>query len=113
MGYRLWVPVLAVLAGLAGGRADADEAEDKAVAAVKKLGGKVDDTAALAKAMRTAPIDSVRGSLKFNVNGYPIQPFYKAVVVKGGDGKFALKIDSRIWERPDSNTEKCPADKRI
>jgi len=82
-------------------------------AAVKAVGGKVDDTAALAKAMRKAPIESVRGTLKYNVNGFPIQPFYKAVVVKGGDGKIGLKIESKIWERADSNTEKCPADKRI
>ena len=82
-------------------------------AAVKATGGKVDDTAALAKAMRKAPIDSVRGTLKYNVNGFPIQPFYKAVVVKGGDGKIGIKTEGKIWERPDTNTEKCPADKRI
>lgn len=82
-------------------------------AAVRALGGKVDDTAALAKAMRTAPLDSVRGTLKYNVNGFPIQPFYKAVVVKAGNGRIGLKIESKIWERADSNTEKCPADKRI
>ena len=82
-------------------------------AAVKATGGKVDDTAALARAMRKAPLDSVRGTLKYNVNGFPIQPFYKAVVVKGGDGKIGLKIEGKIWERPDSNTDKCPADKRI
>jgi branched-chain amino acid transport system substrate-binding protein len=81
-------------------------------AAVKKLGGKVDDAAALAKAMRTAPIESVRGTLKFNFNGYPIQPFYKAVVAKGADGKLGLKIEGKIWERPDTMSEKCPADKR-
>ena len=93
--------------------AQAYDAPGVIAAAVKKLGGKVDDTAALAKAMRTSPIDSVRGTLKYNVNGFPIQPFYKAVVVKGGDGKIGLKIESKIWERADSNTEKCPADKRI
>ena len=80
---------------------------------VKAAGGKVDDAAALAKAMRKAPIESVRGTLKYNVNGFPIQPFYKAVVVKGGDGKIGLKIEGKIWERPDTMTEKCPADKRI
>jgi branched-chain amino acid transport system substrate-binding protein len=93
--------------------AQAYDAPGVIAAAVKAVGGKVDDTAALAKAMRTAPIDSVRGTLKFNVNGYPIQPFYKAVVVKGGDGKLGLKIEGKIWERPDSNTDKCPPDKRI
>ena len=82
-------------------------------AAVKATGGKVDDTAALAKAMRTSPIDSVRGTLKFNVNGFPIQPFYKAVVLRDSDGKIGIKSEGKIWERPDTNTEKCPADKRI
>ena len=93
--------------------AQAYDAPGVIAGAVTKLGGKVDDTAALAKAMRTAPIDSVRGTLKFNVNGYPIQPFYKAEVVKGSDGKLGLKIQSKIWERPDTNTDKCPPDKRI
>ena len=82
-------------------------------AAVKAMGGKVDDTAALAKAMRKAPIASVRGDLKYNFNGFPIQPFYKAVVVKGADGKIGIKTEGKIWERPDTMSEKCPADKRI
>ncbi len=82
-------------------------------AAVKAVGGKVDDTAALAKAMRKAPIASVRGDLKFNFNGFPIQPFYKAVVVKGADGKIGLKIAGKIWERPDTMSEKCPAAMRV
>ncbi len=82
-------------------------------AAVKATGGKVDDTAALARAMRTAPLASVRGDLKYNVNGFPIQPFYKAVVVKRADGKIGVKTEGKIWERADTNTPKCPADRRI
>jgi branched-chain amino acid transport system substrate-binding protein len=93
--------------------AQAYDAPGVIAAAVKKLGGKIDDTAALAKAMRTSPIDSVRGTLKYNVNGFPIQPFYKAVVVKGADGKISMKIEGKIWERADTMSEKCPADKRI
>lgn len=93
--------------------AQAYDAPGVIAAGLKATGGKVDDTLALAKAMRRAPIDSVRGTLKYNVNGFPIQPFYKAVVAKGGDGKIGLKIAAKIWERPDSMTAKCPADKRI
>jgi branched-chain amino acid transport system substrate-binding protein len=93
--------------------AQAYDAPGVIAAGVKAAGGKVDDTAALARAMRKAPIESVRGTLKYNVNGFPIQPFYKAVVVKGADGKIGLKTEGKIWERPDSMTEKCPADKRI
>ena len=81
-------------------------------AAVKATGGKVDDGAAMAKAMRTSTLASVRGDIKYNVNGFPIQPFYKAVVVKGADGKIGLKTEGKIWERPDTMSEKCPADKR-
>ncbi|MGH7004142.1 MAG: ABC transporter substrate-binding protein [Alphaproteobacteria bacterium] len=93
--------------------AQAYDAPGVIAAGVKATGGKVDDPAALAKAMRKAPIASVRGDLKFNFNGFPIQPFYKAVVVKGADGKIGLKTEGKIWERPDSMGEKCPADKRI
>ena len=92
--------------------AQAYDAPGAIAAGVKGVGGKVDDTAALAKAMRAAPLDSVRGSLKLNVNGFPIQPFYKAVVVKDTDGKIAMKIEGKIWERPDTMSEKCPPDKR-
>jgi branched-chain amino acid transport system substrate-binding protein len=80
--------------------------------ALTALGGKV-DSAALIRAIRTAPMPSVRGDLRYNVNGMPIQPFYKAVVVKGGDGKPAIKIESKIWERADGNAENCPAAERI
>ena len=93
--------------------AQAYDAPGVIAAGVKAAGGKVDDAAALAKAMRKAPLASVRGDLKFNVNGFPIQPFYKAVVVKGADGKIGLKTEGKIWERPDTMSEKCPADKRI
>ncbi len=93
--------------------AQAYDAPGVIAAGVKAAGGKVDDAAALAKAMRKAPIESVRGNLKFNVNGFPIQPFYKAVVVKGADGKIGMKIEGKIWERPDTMTAKCPAEKRI
>lgn len=82
-------------------------------AGVKATGGKVDDTLALAKAMRKAPIQSVRGDLKFNFNGFPIQSFYKAVVVKTADGKIGLKSEGKIWERADTMSEKCPAEMRV
>ncbi len=93
--------------------AQAYDAPGVIAAGVKAVGGKVDDTLALAKAMRKAPIESVRGSLKYNFNGFPIQPFYKAVVVKGGDGKIGLKTEGKIWERADTMSAKCPADKRL
>ncbi len=80
---------------------------------IKAVSGKVDDTAALARAIRTGPIESVRGDLKFNANGFPIQPMWKLEVVKGADGKPFFKGIEKIVEAPDTYVEKCPAAKRI
>jgi branched-chain amino acid transport system substrate-binding protein len=80
---------------------------------IKEVGGKVDDTAALARAIRKGPFESVRGDLKFNSNGFPIQPIWKLEVIKGADGKPFFKGIEKIVEAPDSYAEKCPAEKRI
>ncbi len=80
---------------------------------IKAVNGKVDDTAALARAIRQGPFESVRGNLKFNANGFPIQPIWKLEVMKGADGKPFFKGIEKIVEAPDSYVEKCPAEKRI
>ena len=83
------------------------------VKGLKATGGKVDDMAAMAKAIRTGTMDSPRGSIKFNVNGMLIQPYWRINVVKGGDGKPALKGGEQIMLKPDAYWEKCPANMRI
>jgi branched-chain amino acid transport system substrate-binding protein len=80
---------------------------------IKAVNGKVDDTAALARAIRTSPLESVRGDLKFNANGFPIQPIWKLEVIKGADGKPFFKGIEKIVEAPDTYVENCPAEKRI
>jgi branched-chain amino acid transport system substrate-binding protein len=80
--------------------------------AVKATGGKL-DPALLARTMRKGTLHSVRGDLKFNVNGFLIQPFYKAVVFKGADGKLGIKTEGKIFERPDTMSAQCPAKNRI
>ena len=45
-------------------------------AAVRDVKGKVDDKAAFGKALNAANFKSVRGDFKFNVNHFPIQPYY-------------------------------------
>jgi branched-chain amino acid transport system substrate-binding protein len=80
---------------------------------IKAVNGKVDDTAALARAIRQGPFESVRGTLKFNANGFPIQPIWKLEVMKGEDGKPFFKGIEKIVEAPDSYVEKCPPEKRI
>ncbi len=62
-------------------------------AALKATGGKFDNPLAFMKALRHTPFESVRGPYKYNVNGIPIQDFYKREVVRGDDGK--LRIATR------------------
>ncbi len=80
---------------------------------VKAVGGKVDDMAAVAKAIRSGKIDSPRGMIPFNVNGMVIQPYWRLNVVAGPDGKPVIKGGEKIMERPDSYFEKCPANMRL
>jgi branched-chain amino acid transport system substrate-binding protein len=58
---------------------------------VRAVGGKVEDKAALVRAMRKAEFPSVRGQIKFNVNNFPIQDFHKLEVVMGPDNKPAIR----------------------
>jgi branched-chain amino acid transport system substrate-binding protein len=83
-------------------------------AAVKAIGGKVEDSRALATALRKTPFASVRGPYTYNVNGMPIQNFYLREVVKGADGKPTIVTKGPIFENhKDAYWEKCPADKRL
>lgn len=80
---------------------------------LRATGGKLDDMAAVAKAIRKGVMDSPRGQIKFNVNGMLIQPYWRLNVVKGADGKPEMKGAEQIMLRPDSFWEKCPANMRI
>jgi branched-chain amino acid transport system substrate-binding protein len=82
-------------------------------AAIKKRGGKIDDVEALMKEMRKVTFPAARGPYQYNVNGFPIQNFYKAEVIKGADGKPAIVNRGIVTANSkDSYWEKCPADKR-
>ena len=52
--------------------------------AVHDVGGKIEDKAALRKALEAASFPTVRGKFKFNRNHMPIQTFYLREVVKEG-----------------------------
>jgi branched-chain amino acid transport system substrate-binding protein len=55
-------------------------------AAVRDTKGKLDDRAAVLKALKAARFDSVRGAFKFNTNQYPIQNYYVRTVGSDGHG---------------------------
>lgn len=82
-------------------------------AGMKAVGGKTDDMAAVARAIRTTPFDSPRGTLRHNVNGFLIQPYWRVEVLKGADGKPVIKAVEKLGERKDPHWQKCPADKRV
>lgn len=80
---------------------------------LKATGGKTGDMAAVAKAIRKGVMESPRGTIKYNVNGMVIQPYWRLNVVKGADGKPVIKGGEQIMLRPDAYWEKCPANMRI
>jgi branched-chain amino acid transport system substrate-binding protein len=65
--------------------------------AVRKVGGKLTDKAALRAAIEKPDFDSVRGAFRFGVNHYPVQDFYLCKVVKRPDGKYATAMVRKVF----------------
>jgi branched-chain amino acid transport system substrate-binding protein len=65
--------------------------------AVRQVKGKLDDKAAVRKALEAAQFDSVRGKLKFNVNHYPVQDYYLRLVRKDDKGRITNKLMGTIF----------------
>ena len=83
-------------------------------AALKSIGGKADDAMALARALRKAKYESTRGPYEYNVNGMPIQNYYKREVIKDAEGKLAIVNRGVVLaNHKDAHWEKCPAVKRL
>ncbi len=66
--------------------------------AIKGVKGDLSNKDAVAAALKKADFTSLRGSFKFNVNGYPIQDFYLTKVAKRPDGKFQTEIVQKVFE---------------
>jgi branched-chain amino acid transport system substrate-binding protein len=75
-----------------------------AVAGVK---GKLDDKAALQKALEKADFKSVRGNFKFGTNHYPTQNFYMQEVVKQGDDYTQKTTATAEKDVPNPHASKC------
>jgi branched-chain amino acid transport system substrate-binding protein len=67
-------------------------------AAVKAVGGKLDDKAALRSALANAKFQSLRGDFRFGPNGFPVQDFYLVKVAKRPDGKFQTEIVEKVFD---------------
>ena len=65
--------------------------------AVKAVKGDLSNKEAVSAALKKADFTSLRGSFKFNSNGYPIQNFYLTKVAKRPDGKFQTEIVEKVF----------------
>jgi branched-chain amino acid transport system substrate-binding protein len=91
-------------------------AYDSAIAianGMRATGGKHDDMAAVARAIRKAPFVSPRGTLRFNVNGFLVQPYWRLEVLKGSDGAVVIRGREKLMEAPDVHWPQCPEKSRI
>jgi branched-chain amino acid transport system substrate-binding protein len=89
------------------------EAARLIAAALRAEHGKVGDMTVLMKKMRRVSFPSARGPFKFNVNGFPIQNFYKSSVINGADGKPTIVNGGLIVANArDSYWQKCPVNMR-
>lgn len=64
--------------------------------AVRAVGGKLADKAALRAAMERADFASVRGPFRFGKNHFPAQDFWLSKVVKRPDGKYATETVRKV-----------------
>jgi branched-chain amino acid transport system substrate-binding protein len=76
--------------------------------AVKAVKGDLSNKEAVSAALKKADFTSLRGSFKFNTNGYPIQNFYLTKVAKRPDGKFQTEIVEKVFsDYGDSYAKDC------
>ena len=77
-------------------------------AALKATKGSLEDPDAFRDAMRKADFESVRGKFKFGPNQHPIEDWYHLKVVKGDDGKPAIKTVGKVFEdHGDAYSDQC------
>jgi branched-chain amino acid transport system substrate-binding protein len=77
-------------------------------AALKTVGGKIEDAAGFQKALETVKFDSIRGKFRFNTNHYPVQDFWLAEIVKDAKGRPVMAKRTLIAaDHQDSYVAKC------
>jgi branched-chain amino acid transport system substrate-binding protein len=78
-------------------------------AAIRDVGGRIEDKAAVRSALRKANFKSVRGKFKFNNNHFPIQDLLIMEVVKDEKGApRAVLKDVAIRDWHDPYHQECP-----
>ena len=83
-------------------------------AALRANGGMFKDPLAFMKLMRHTQFPSARGPYTYNVNGLPIQNFYKREVVRRDDGKLWIATRGIVFQdNKDPFWQECPAANRM
>jgi branched-chain amino acid transport system substrate-binding protein len=67
-------------------------------AAVRDSKGKLDDKAAVRKALEAAKFDSPRGAFKFNTNHFPIQDYVLRVITKDAKGRVTNRTLNTVFK---------------
>lgn len=77
--------------------------------AVRKVGGRIEDTGAFRAALKAADFPTVRGSFRFNTNHYPVQDLYMREVYKDASGKVTNRSVGRVLTaHADAFAAQCP-----
>ena len=77
-------------------------------AAARDVKGKVEDKAALQKALEAKRFKSVRGDFKFNSNHYPVQNYYLRAIGKDAQGRVTNKTMGTIFtNHADAYVSQC------
>lgn len=77
-------------------------------AALKTIGGKIEDKKAFQAALKDVKFDSVRGSFRFNANQFPIQSFYLTEIAKDEKGRPVMAYrDVIVRDHADAFVKDC------
>lgn len=77
-------------------------------AALRTIGGKIEDKVAFQHAMETVKVASVRGNFAFNTNHFPIQNMYEVIVGKNAQGQLVGNLKgTAVVNLKDHYAEDC------
>lgn len=77
-------------------------------AAVRSIGGHIEDKPAFLNAIAHAKFDSVRGNFHFANDHFPTQDFYLEKVVRDADGKPTIKLEEKVLaDHSNAYTTEC------
>ena len=68
-------------------------------AAVRDVGGKIDDREAVLKALKNPSFKSLRGEFQYGANNFPVQNYYLREVGKDAEGRITNKLVGTTLEK--------------